>query len=606
MKARLCLLSLVAALAATSAAQTIRTEGPTLVVNEVPVLTLRATIAGNGPDRRVRAVAERLRKVPSGTSFRVRGSGRGREIIAGKAVILDIGPAEATAQRSRASSLAATWIANIQGALNLPPLRLASAEAVVPVGGKAAVGLVGSEAADAELKVEPAEAVILERKDGSLLLTGRAAADATITVTGKTGMVTLRLQVVPYAASLPQSVTLSVSGAPASAETVTGAIEGAIRQQLVAAPGRKIVLKAPQDVSVDAGTTRKVSVPVQVTAPGALPVEGTVEVSIRNEALAQTREEELWYCNDPESLKGPSVLFRTTLALAKPARMLYHHVNESSEPLFFTADVNNPSDLPARVLVIPGDSPPDPNPVRAGVLAADPFFRAWVTGSGEIVTIPPRSRMPLSLRRLAPKQTASGLCTLRLLPGGPASLVVTADAVRPFPLVGDWAAAEASPTPWREVGTPALDKPLPVDPPSVLVFPKPFRTEEVIYQVGGPFRFVRVGQKPIARQDGGRPLDGNFGVIYKVSATLTNPTQAAANVEVVFEASAGYSGALFFVDGEYQRKPLLQPKAESQLVRFRLAPGETRTVNISTIPLSGSSYPATIVLRPVQTLPPIK
>jgi hypothetical protein len=88
--------------------------------------------------------------------------------------------------------------------------------------------------------------------------------------------------------------------------------------------------------------------------------------------------------------------------------------------------------------------------------------------------------------------------------------------------------------------------------------------------------------------------------MYTIKASVENPTETATDIELVFEASAGYSGALFVVNGQYKRIPLLQPKAESEVVRFRLEPKATKALTILTLPLSGGSYPATLTIRPVQ------
>jgi hypothetical protein len=248
---------------------------------------------------------------------------------------------------------------------------------------------------------------------------------------------------------------------------------------------------------------------------------------------------------------------------------------------------------------MPGDSRPERNPVLAGIVAADQYFRGWMAGSGEVVTIPPRSTLPISLRRLGPNETASGLCSLRLL-SGPETLLIRTDSWPPFNLDRKWAGAIVSSTPWREVGCPPINE---FDSaPYVLsehVYPNPQKTEQVRYEVGGRYGFVRIGQRAIERQDQNSRLDGNFGVIYNIKGSVQNPTSAPTDVEVVFEASAGYSGGLFVVDGNLVRTELLQPKGESQLLRFRMEPGATRNLNIWTIPLSGSSYPATITIRPL-------
>jgi hypothetical protein len=120
--------------------------------------------------------------------------------------------------------------------------------------------------------------------------------------------------------------------------------------------------------------------------------------------------------------------------------------------------------------------------------------------------------------------------------------------------------------------------------------------------VGGRYGFFKIGERPISGSDSMRVLDGNFGVIYSIKAEISNPTRVASEVEMVFEASAGYSGGLFLVDGVLTESPLLQPKAEFRIGKFRLAPGETKRVELVTIPLSGSSYPSLISLRPMQTL----
>ena len=87
------------------------------------------------------------------------------------------------------------------------------------------------------------------------------------------------------------------------------------------------------------------------------------------------------------------------------------------------------------------------------------------------------------------------------------------------------------------------------------------------YQVGGRYGFVRLGQRPIQRQDSGGGLDGNFGVLYTIKTKLENPTATAQDVEVVFEASAGYASGLFVVNGKTVTIPQLSPKTEGQVMQ---------------------------------------
>ena len=136
---------------------------------------------------------------------------------------------------------------------------------------------------------------------------------------------------------------------------------------------------------------------------------------------------------------------------------------------------------------------------------------------------------------------------------------------------------------------------------SLHVYPNPYKSELMTYRVGGRYAFLRLGQSPIQRLDSDGALDGNFGVIYNIRGKVSNPTSVATDVELVFEASGGYTGGLFVVNGSYVKTPLLQPKAEYRIIRIRLVPGAERYLNITTLPLSGGSYPATLTLRPVQS-----
>jgi hypothetical protein len=193
----------------------------------------------------------------------------------------------------------------------------------------------------------------------------------------------------------------------------------------------------------------------------------------------------------------------------------------------------------------------------------------------------------------------SGLCYLRLLPGGPSDLLFRMDSMPPYDGGPKTAAALTIPTPWRRQPPRSLDYEGSVSLElSNHIYPSPFRNESVDYSVGGRHGFIRIGQRPIPRPDG-KGLDGNFGVFYNIEARVENPQTDSADIEVVFEASAGYSGALFVLNGEVRRTPLLQPKEEAQIMRVRLQPGEKRQLTMMTVPLSGSSYPATIVVRPV-------
>ena len=142
-----------------------------------------------------------------------------------------------------------------------------------------------------------------------------------------------------------------------------------------------------------------------------------VTVRVKNVPLARIADESLWYSNDPETVRAPGNLFAASVKRGEAARLLYHHMNGTVNTLFLRVQAVNESDVPAKVALTPGDGTPNKNPVTAGLDAAGRYMKGFVTGSAEIVTIPPHGSMPICLRRLAQNETGSGLCSIRLLDG---------------------------------------------------------------------------------------------------------------------------------------------------------------------------------------------
>ena len=593
-----CIASFVSANAAS-----VRSDGATLFVNEAEVLTLRASVAGSSPAARIKTLVAKLGAMDS-LGLTVNNTETGSKIYSGGELLILVNKDEAGKAGLTMSGLAGRWAKNLQAAWDLPAIQVDKSSVAMLPGATEVVTLTGSEVRRAPIYLQNGDSTSVTRKGNRLVLYGSALGKSVVTVGDGEEAKTINVRILPKAAAFPQTINVAVVGTPASSLAVEGALATGVKSKLQTADGARVEFNKPPVGDIPIGEKRTYQVRASVTAPEAFPSEGVVSVVVTNLGLGHRRESELWYCNEPENIPGPRTLFLANLKADDPVRMLYHHINASPAPLLFRVLAVNDNDEPARLVLMPGDSK-DKNPVLAGVRAADPFFRSWLTGSGEVITLPPHTSIPIAFRRLAPQETSSGLCYLRLLPGGPSSLQVNAEAYAAQPLDATWQAASMTPTPYRETG-PIAEGPKFAASLSDLIFPKPFKDEEFIYRAGGPFGFFRVGQKPIERRDPGKPLDGNFGVIYDIKATAENPTSEAVNVELVYETSAGYSGGLFSVDGEIVRLPLMQSKAEAKLAVFKLEPGQSKTINVITIPLSGSSYPVTLALRPVNKLADLK
>lgn len=581
----------------------VRTEGANVFVNGVNVVSFKtASVYGLSAEGRATEFGLAVEGLPYFGEVKLRKVGKTHVVFAGGKRLVTITAAEAKAHGSTTAALGMSWSRKLRQAFLVPPLQVDTSPMLLPVPSTRTVKVSGSEFAEAIVESSDPAVVSVQKTATGLTLAVNSPGNATIRVYSTDADKSFEVTAQPYAALLPQTVAATVNGSPASGATIIGAVEGAIRTQLNRLPGSNVEI-SPTDVSSLAdGQARTVPVKVRIFAPDAIERVGTVNVIVRNASLPYRKESELWYCNYPENVQSAGNLFAANLKINQPARMLYHHINESGSPLFIRIQAVNDSDIPARVVVMPGDGEPDKNPVRVGLRAASQYFRALTTGSGEVITIPPRSTLPISIRRLAPKETMSGLCGLRLI-DGPTSVLVRTDAWPPFPLEPRWVAATNSPTPWRFVGCNPINE---YDSSrfeiSKHVYPNPFKTADVRYEVGKRFGFFKIGERPISGEDQRRVLDGNFGVVYNIRADISNPTPEPADIEIVFEASAGYSGCLFLVDGAYKESPLLQPKAEYRVERVTIPPGGFKRIELVTIPLSGSSYPSMISIRPFQVL----
>lgn len=602
MRSFVVLLLLGTIFASSARAASVVSEGASVFIYGVKVVTLKTSVGNLNPKARAAILAANIEKSASEGNIRIQKLGRTHQIFLDGQLVLTVSRPEAKVNQSTTLDLATTWARNIRKALLTPPIKLEVESLRMPMGATRAIPVGGSKFGSLTIEATDKSILKVEKTATGFSLRTLEYGRAYITLTAGPIVKRIPVAVLPYAANVPKNLVAVVSGIPASQDTVEGALENAVRNQLGADQKALIEYKLPEVSQVLPGESKTYTIHVKATGNELLPVEGPVIITVRNMALGRMAESELWYCNEPENLKKPGLIFTAPLRPETPARLLYHHINMMSSPLVVTVDAINDSDQVARLMVIPGDSKPDLNPVLAGVQAADQFMKGWVMSSGEVIAIPPKTRLPVAMRRIAHGQTMSGLCYLRLLDSGPDQVTIRTEARPAIPLDARWQEATRSSTPWRVLGAQKLQD---IDHnaviPSIHIYPNPYKEESGTYSVGGRHAFFRIGEKAIARADKLDQLSGNFGVTYTIKAQVDNPTLTSSEVEVVFEASAGYSGALFFVNGQYIKTPLLQPKTEAQILRFNLEPGGTKLLSIITVPLSGSSYPATLTIRPTST-----
>lgn len=509
------------------------------------------------------------------------------------------------AAQTRALGQIEVWAANLRRALAIPGLAVVGeAGRLVPMGEKKEFRLRGAARGPITVTTERGgdTAIVAASADeatGTIRVTGVRPGRDVVTVEREGAIVRLFPVVKPYAATLNTPRTVEVTGALVPASHIIALTRAAAMDCATLTPGAKITV--PEGgfpvAALAAGRGQSVSVPVRVTGPEMLTVERKVFVPIVNRPTPFAKVATLLYSNNPESLTGPQRLFYARLPEFKEgaARLLYHHQNKSGKSLRFSVELQNEADAPAKVLLTGGDAGPARDTVWVGYRAGADFVDAQENRVGVWLELPPHSRMILSDLRLPDALTISGLMQFRVLSGPPPLVKVTVEeqsasaeiAFLALPLAAQRIAA--SPTP------PAFLSPH--------VYAEPLERLKAEYAVGGRWTFVPFGKKPRPSVAAGKAtLYGDYGVTYEIAFRLTNPTTAAATARVVFEPSAGLAGGVFLV-AEQQRErrveiPRTDMPTETALGSYRLAPGETRDIRIRTLPLSGSNYPATLIVRP--------
>jgi hypothetical protein len=239
--------------------------------------------------------------------------------------------------------------------------------------------------------------------------------------------------------------------------------------------------------------------------------------------------------------------------------------------------------------LVGGDAGPERDTVWVGYRAASDFVAAREKNTGVVVSIPPKSRLPLSSLRMPPGLTISGLMELRVT-DGPAPLV----AIRAESWTGRTETVYV-PQPAERIAAVAAQP----EQHSDHIYPNPSKKVQGEYSVGGAWTFLKFGRVPLQALTGPETvLHGNYGVIYEIALKLQNPTDKSSVARVVFEPSAGMAGGIFLIGGRTVEIPQTNMPNETTLASYTLAPGENKEVRIRTLPLSGSNYPATIIVRP--------
>ena len=236
----------------------------------------------------------------------------------------------------------------------------------------------------------------------------------------------------------------------------------------------------------------------------------------------------------------------------------------------------------AKIRVFRGIANPSKDTIVIGHTAGCAFMKDRANDVSVVETIPPQSRLVLVSNMLGHKDTASGIMELRQMDGESAYLRVV--AAEPYvDNVSEGTIARAPDATFLRL--------------SDAIYPTPIKTVDYEYTVGSRWAFVPLGKHALTDSSQQKKLYGNYGVTYNINVRVSNPTDEPKKISFVFDPTAGPASAAFFIDGKFVSVKYAQPPSEITLRWFMLNPGETRDCRVVTVPLAGSNYPATLIVK---------
>ncbi|MDH7602113.1 MAG: hypothetical protein QHI38_08190 [Armatimonadota bacterium] len=565
-------------------------QGAQVLINGRTAIRFRTPNAGLTPDQRAAITAERIRNLVnqrvSLLSIYAKSDRRQARVMAGETLICIATAAEARAARMSPLALAGSWAANIRELLSMPAIVLSDRQITVPLGETRRVVVGGAAVGPITAKSDRSDvATVAPAADGRyILVTGQQVGSAVVTVEVEGESESLFVMVKKYAGAIPSSAFAEVTGNPCPASLVSyAAAQAALRSTIVeSGASARIESMDGADEPLDQRMTRQVRVRISISGPGYIDRSGICAVEVHNSAMPRDEAKYLFYSNNPERFTKYQELFVGKIVPNESARILYHHQNAMGKRARLMVELVNPRPVPGVYRVFRSAAAPIVDTVLVGYIAGAGFLRNELSNASVIERIPPKSRLVLVSDVLSHMETASGILQVRQLAGEESYIRVAA-----VPPELDTAQV-GSIGPASEFFNPQL---------SEHVYATPWKTLEAEYVVGKQWAFIPIGKHSIPSHDARRRLDGNYGVTYEIKVKVENPTDQEKKVQVVFDPAAGIASGIFVIDGSFVSAKYAKPPAEIPLATYRLKPGETRHLKILTLPLAGSNYPATLIVR---------
>ncbi|HKU80923.1 MAG TPA: hypothetical protein VJP76_02045, partial [Candidatus Tumulicola sp.] len=404
--------------------------------------------------------------------------------------------------------------------------------------------------------------VAVDQGSQTVTLSGKTPGNTVVTITDARGLsASVPVRVAYYAGSVPQDLSVSITGDPASADFVRRVVAAALVRATQVRPGAQAVV-GPDDVPMRDDLAQddvaRFDVPVLVQGNAYYEVDGRTHVEVRNVAAPRISPGSLMVSDYPERLEENGALFTADLRSDQPSRFLYFHYNPTGQPdrrIVLRAENHSPA--ASVVQFISGIGGPSSNEMQVGHEATRAFLINVVQNQGRLISIPPNASLNIVEQNAPAGSIVCNLLQLRVLSGSNVHLTLFAQS------------ADADPT------VPPSDSELLVG--SHLhargIYPIPEFHYATQWYVDGDYLELPIGQIPLPNDLQGQALAGDYGVLQSFVVTMQNPLSTPQNVAIYENPRGGRATGTYLIDGvlvqSHQVPPFSRYKVRQYVVPAR-------------------------------------
>jgi len=580
-------------------------QGSRLLVAGKLVALFRTPNGSLSPQQRAEFAARRLNELVksdlSAEDIDVRDRGGDWGVYASGGLVMIATAEEAKERDEDSEAVARLWATNLKAALGgartasakgrpgrskkaapkPPRIALSEESLAVPVNETRRIAVSGTAVGPILTSTDgdPCATVDVDMATGEISVLGKTPGKMTLRVSRGSAVAELTIWVKKYAGRLGEVAQAEVTGTMSPGSLVRQVAEECFLEGVEREPGAIVRLAgAPSGVrALPRGESADVTFPITITGEGYLPVKTAARVTVRNRTLPQQDAGVLLYSNDPESIREYGTLYQGLVDSEESTRLMFHHQNRTGRTVTFQVHLLNPNDEPTEVQVIQAEAGPVLDTIQVGHRAGQKYLSAMKGDVGYVLQVPAKGVRTVYSTAMPQLLTVSGIYGFRVLEGGPLVTEVTSSA------------GPTRPTITPDLLTTARSEPH--------TYPNPQKDQAYQYVVGERWTFMPMGRQPISGTRANRKLFGNYGVLYNITVSLSNPTSETKTVRLLMTPEADWARGAFFVDGQLVEAKQVAPPGEAELWSVKLGPQEQRTLRIQGIPVGGSAYPVSLVVR---------